>query len=362
MSDIRIQVRQIDANWDGKIDEGEWNKWTKDLAPSDRVQIVDKDGKVILDALKSAFSPDKGFMSESGAIVELFQHEADKLQGSMQELLAKIKDAKDKGVAEEHVEKLQQQLKGMVDRANTLFEKANKNYFKLTDYNKAAGMENGSRGGKAVSIGTNNGEGASPQAQGAKAQMGGGGGAPALFPPAGWAAQTIGGAAQTFNSSAYLQSMAVEDNVMNSWDAVTKNVNQGKQLAMLFAYFAKMAESGDMNSMYQFMKFITYIVSKDKAKQQIEMGKKLIQLQDLSRSWTNKLMGLSSNANDPNASNELMKTMTIVKSETDAIATSQKLISQMMEEFAQVVETLTNTTKAALQAAGNIARTVSTIR
>ena len=101
------------------------------------------------------------------------------------------------------------------------------------------------------------------------------------------------------------------------------------------------------------------LVSKDKAKQQIEMGKKLIALQDLSRQWTNKLMNVSSDASDPNASNELMKTMTLVKSETDAIATSQKLISQMMEEFAQVTETLTNTTKSALETAGRIGRTVS---
>jgi pyruvate formate-lyase activating enzyme-like uncharacterized protein len=131
---------------------------------------------------------------------------------------------------------------------------------------------------------------------------------------------------------------------------------------MLFFYYARMAESGDMGAVYQFMKFITYIISKDKAKQQIEMGKKLIELQELSRRWTNKLLNLESNSTDSSASGELMKTMTIVKSETDAIATSQKLISQMMEEFAQVVETLTNTTKGALETQGRMLRTVSTFR
>jgi len=54
-----------------------------------------------------------------------------------------------------------------------------------------------------------------------------------------------------------------------------------------------------------------------------------------------------------------MKVMTEVKSETDAIATSQKLIAQMMEEFAQIVETLTNTTKGALDAQGRVLRNIS---
>lgn len=177
--------------------------------------------------------------------------------------------------------------------------------------------------------------------------------------PANWGAVVV---EPTFDSSAYLQSMQVEDNIMSSWDQVNQNTSRGKQLMLLFFYFARMAESGDMGAMYQFMKFITYIISKDKAKQQIEMGKKLIELQDLSRQWTDKLMQLQTSASDPNSSNELMKMMTIVKSKTDEIASSQKLISQMMEEFAQIVETLTNTTKAALEAHGRIMRSVSVMR
>lgn len=165
------------------------------------------------------------------------------------------------------------------------------------------------------------------------------------------------------DAGALLQStMIKEQYVAQAWDDVNKNTKKGKELMMLFFYYARLAESGDMGAIYQFMKFVTYIISKDKAKQQIEMGKKLIQLQELSRKWTNRLLDVQSNTTDPNASTELMKTMTIVKSETDAIATSQKLISQMMEEFAQVVETLTNTTKGALETQGRILRTVSTFR
>lgn len=51
--------------------------------------------------------------------------------------------------------------------------------------------------------------------------------------------------------------------------------------------------------------------------------------------------------------------MEAVKAQTSAIATSEKLIAQMMEEFAEVVETLTNTTKSALETYGRITRTVS---
>jgi hypothetical protein len=163
-------------------------------------------------------------------------------------------------------------------------------------------------------------------------------------------------------STLFQSTIMKEEMIGKAMDSINKNTQKGKQLMMLFFYYAKLAESGDMGAIYQFMKFVTYIISKDKAKQQIEMGKKLIQLQELSRKWTNKLLDVQSNTTDPDASSELMKTMTIVKSETDAIATSQKLISQMMEEFAQVVETLTNTTKGALETQGRILRTVSTFR
>jgi hypothetical protein len=188
---------------------------------------------------------------------------------------------------------------------------------------------------------------------GQKAMYGGGTG---FMPPTTWAAQT---AYPPFSTSAYMQSTAMEGNILSSFDAVLQNQNKGKQLMMLFFYFARMAESGDLGAMYQFMKFLTFIISKDKAKQQIDMGKKLIELQDLSRKWTDKLLGMQTNANDPNSSNEFMKVMTQVKSETDAIATSQKLISQMMEEFSQIVETLTNSTKSSLDANGRVLRVVS---
>lgn len=188
-----------------------------------------------------------------------------------------------------------------------------------------------------------------------------GGGAPTVFPPTGYGTDPFGGA-KGFTTDAFMKSSMMEDNILSSFDSVLQSQSKGKQLMMLFFYFARMAESGDLGAMYQFMKFLTFIISKDKAKQQIDMGKKLVELQDLSRQWTDKLLNTSTNASDPNSSNDFMKVMTQVKSETDAIATSQKLISQMMEEFAQVVETLTNVTKSALEAQGRVMRAVSVMR
>jgi len=195
---------------------------------------------------------------------------------------------------------------------------------------------------------------------GASAQTVGGGGASSYLPGT-WGSSAFDGM-KGFTTSAYENSMMAADSALNSFDSVLQNQNKGKQLMMLFFYFARMAESGDLGAMYQFMKFLTYIISKDKSKQQIDMGKKLIELQDLSRQWTDKLLNMQTNSADPEASNNFMKMMTQVKSETDAIATSQKLISQMMEEFAQIVETLTNATKGALEAQGRVMRVTSQIR
>ena len=58
--------------------------------------------------------------------------------------------------------------------------------------------------------------------------------------------------------------------------------------------------------------------------------------------------------NDDGASYEFTKVMQTTKQKQSEIATSQKLIAQMMEEMAQVVETLTGATKAALDANGRI--------
>ena len=346
-----IKPSLIDTNNDGKITQKEWYDFV--------INRPDLQGKEDLELLLGN-TPIKGDFADIqaklsglpgwGSNVPVADKQLEQVKKDMDDLLRHIKEAKLQR-NEQRLQELQQMLKGRVAHAKWLNTWASKGKaLDLTPYQLDGNF-------KASVTSSNRTPYSGNLPGGSKAQSAGG--STSFYPPAGWGkAQT---ATPTFNSSAYLQSMAVEDNIMSAWDSINQNTSRGKQLMMLFFYFARMAASGDMGAMYQFMKFITYIISKDKAKQQIEMGKKLIQLQELSRKWTSKLLDVQSNSADPAASNELMKTMTIVKSETDAIATSQKLISQMMEEFAQVVESLTNSTKAALDAHGRILRTVSRV-
>ena len=361
------RYKNIDTNGDGNLSDKELEAFAKkESLSADQVAQLKKDGEALQ---KSLSSSSKSGVAKSGGNespnpdVET-RAGLKKVEQEMNKLVKELRAAKE--------EKAREQIKVKLQEAVARAEKLNgellngKRALKLNGYKKMAGMSTNKNNAKfkastagsskGTSAGAGNAKAASAGAGGAKASSAGG----SFAPPANWGAQTAGA---SFNSSAaYLSSMAIEDDIMSSMDNINKNQNRGEQLMRLFFYFSKMAQSGDMGSMYQFMKFLTYIISKDKAKQQIDMGKKLIQLQDLSRKWTSKLMNLSTDSADPNASNELMKEMTLVKSETDAIATSQKLISQMMEEFAQVVESLTNSTKAALDAYGRILRTVSQSR
>ncbi|MFA4873742.1 MAG: hypothetical protein WC956_06180 [bacterium] len=367
-----VSKTKIDTSGDGIISQEEWDQWAANVDPTKKGEewkITDDKGNKIYQgkltdlqngALKAEFAKSGDAKSPDAPLGDL-----DTVTNQMETLKKDIEQAA-KLSQDEIVKHKQQQLKDVISQVNADIKKnGEKSAFKNMDlgaYKEAAGEQHVMSGKAQVAMnqsGTQGGGGgAAAQTAGAQGMAG-----KAFYPPAGWsaAAQTLGGS-PGFTTDTYMKTMTMEDSMMSSWDDINKNTNRGKQLMMLFFYFARMAESGDMGAMYQFMKFITFIISKDKAKQQIEMGKKLIALQELSRSWTNKLLNVQTNSADPNSSNELMKTMTIVKSETDAIATSQKLISQMMEEFAQVVEALTNTTKGALETAGRISRSVSTLR
>lgn len=349
-------VRSIDTNSDHIISEKEWREWKSSqdakLKDKSRVPAAGEDGTpsyLKFGDLANGIARAHRFALSGGnhdpASIKA-QQAADSLKGGLDKLIEDIKRAEARNASRERVEEMKRELGAKMAHAENLFKKAGERY-DLGEYRKMAGTENAMR---AQVVGEHGG--------GAKRTMSakGNGKATLFTPPAGWQAQTTG---NRFNSSAFVQAMVVDEGLVQLGDQVNQNVNRGKELMMLFFYFAKMAESGDMGAMYQFMKFITFIISKDKSKQQIEMGKKLIELQDLSRQWTDKLLQLQTNANDPNASNELMKTMTIVKSETDSIATSQKLISQMMEEFVQVVETLTNTTAAVFKGWKTTSSTIS---
>lgn len=351
MGNIRINP---DLDGDGQIKQWEWDLTTQGLKK-------DKDYEVSVDGQKYTGNLDRISNGLRGKIIanagspkspqEILKFKMEDLAGTMEALKQQIETAKQQG-QEAQVKQLQEQLRQQVMLAERYNAYAVKK-MELGSFKNAAGLME-SEYQFDMKAQTFSG-GAQTQSSAKAATFAGG--TTVSYPAAGWGAGNF--SAQVDPSAAYTQALAMENNVMSAWDSINQNTQQGRRLMMLFFYFAKMAESGDMGAMYQFMKFITYIITKDKAKQQIEMSKKVIQMQELSRQITNKMYQIPVAPNDPNYSNELMKTMTMVKSETDSLATSQKLASQMMEEFAQVSEVLHNVLRSTVDSYKRISNTVS---
>ena len=61
-------------------------------------------------------------------------------------------------------------------------------------------------------------------------------------------------------------------------------------LLQRFHYLANLAMSGDMKAMYEFMQFITRIISEQKALQNVEMASKLEDLEESSRNALQELL------------------------------------------------------------------------
>ena len=375
MSDIKyISQSQIDTNGNGSVSWDEWKKASSKVKAGDQIKVTDNKGNVLLNL---TFEEIQKLLRKKDAQLALSAEnnspaKASRLDDEGKSLMEKIEELyKDYKQAEfsknkAELEKLSVKLLDKVNEARYLQSKGatSVNASMINKCSTALGLLETGGGAKAqvlMNSGTSSGSsgGLSVGQPGSQAGMKAQGMSPQgqSLSPSGWGAKAMG--VSGFSSDAYMKSMATTDNILTSLDSINDSQKRGKELMNLFYYFARMAESGDLGGIYQFMKFITYIVSKDKAKQQIEMGKKLIALQDLSRQWTNKLMNVSSDSSDPDASNELMKTMTLVKSETDAIATSQKLISQMLEEAGVAIETLTNSTKNILQVYARVQQKVS---
>ena len=372
---VRRQVQEYMR--DGKIDSTEYGNLLN-LAGSDG-NVDLGDGRIV--SLATVLQPIQGLIQAgtpvdplSGARAQLdglvpqiepLVSQIGLLEGTLQTLETQIREARDdatrnrfwteKKNAEGQKEVLQSRLQVLMQQASAAGRALPEPVELSAEWYRAAGMEPPTNGQSNVTLQMK----AMVGGNGPGAQGGGQGKAITLTAPPIGAAQTSD---YSFSSDAYVKSLAVDDFVLNTFDDVLKNQNRGKQLMMLFYYFAKRAESGDMGQMYQFMKFLTYIISKDKAKQQIDMGRKLIELQDESRRVTDVLLNQKSDASNPESNNEFMKTMTWSKSQSDAIATSQKLIAQMMEEMAQVVETLTNTMRSALDSYKKIQNVVSSPR
>lgn len=180
--------------------------------------------------------------------------------------------------------------------------------------------------------------------------VGGGGapssGAPAMFnnmPP--------------FSVASYAAGLYADSQIADGIGQLGKSRAEGQKLMMLFMYYARMAMSGDLGAMYQLMQFLNYIISKDKARQNIQISSKLIQLQDLSRKATETLMSTSTEGKSDKEINEFTKALHKAKSQESTIATSQKLLADMLQEMGHVTEAMTNSAKFMLDAWGRNLRT-----
>ena len=200
------------------------------------------------------------------------------------------------------------------------------------------------------------------QSNGAKASTGGANSTGNNTPPFG----NGNGAAQgypSFSTDDFMRASIMDGNRLDTLGDISKSQADGNKIMMLFMYFARMAASGDLGAMYQFIKFINFIVAKDKAKQNIDMSTKLIQLQDASRKATEVLLAADSpDGTDAAKSNDFMKLMEKTKAEEGTISTSQKLIADMMQDFGNVVESGFSLEKAIQQAYFNAMQTVTRAR
>lgn len=225
---------------------------------------------------------------------------------------------------------------------------------KLKDFRSAVGDAPRSASSNGNGSGTLRASIAGPQVLAQQAPQGGGGGAggaagggsPASGDP-------FGGMNAPPISPGYAQAILGDQNA-DGLGTVLNSQREGQRLMMLFLYYARMAASGDLGAMYQLTQFLSYVISKDKARQNIQISAKLIQLQDQSRKATDTL--LSSDSKDEAG---FAKALQKAKGEEGTIATSQKLLADMMQEFSHVVEAMTNTSKGMLDAWGRVLRTIT---
>lgn len=193
-------------------------------------------------------------------------------------------------------------------------------------------------------------QGGAPQgarAQGVPGGAGGSGGA-------GFGADPFGGLNAPEGTPGYGAALFMDGQIADGLGNIFASRREGQKLMMLFFYYARMAASGDLGAMYQLTQFLNYIISKDKARQNIKISGKLIELQDKSRKATETL--LKADSKDENA---FLKELHKAKAEEGTIATSQKLLADMLQEFAHVVEAMTNSAKFMLDAWGRVLRTIT---
>lgn len=387
------------GNNDPYLDATEWKDVTKDLKPTDDVmyfgqkykwgELKNMKGKIVDSGTPKAVSGDGKAAIDAQVKVVTRAHEIltkiDQELANIKTQLAEAGKIADKVKREATIKDLKKSEASQTKRKSKIASDQQGNLAKLSRMHgakKVSGKASwwtkagatvpkhlqGKNGKGGVSAAMTSGKAAAANAPKQQQQAGGNkaaaksnsgkaGTSGGYGPTSGWGGKAMSG--PSFSSGAYAQSLFMEDNIMGSWDKINKSQNRGQELMQLLFYYMRMAMSGDLTAMYNMMKAVLYIISKDKALQQVHMANKLIELQDASRKATDKLLNFNADQNDPNSQMQFTKMLQMVKSDSDSIATSQKLIAQMMEEMAQIVETLTNVTKGALDASGRVLRTVS---
>lgn len=172
----------------------------------------------------------------------------------------------------------------------------------------------------------------------------------------GAAANLFDGLTPPASTAGYGAGLFMDGMVSDGLGNVFASRREGQRLMMLFLYYARMAASGDLGAMYQLTQFLNYVISKDKAKQNIQISGKLIQLQDMSRKATDALLKTKA---DGQNEGEFLKALHKAKADEGTISTSQKLLADMLQEFAHVVEAMTNSAKFMLDAWGRVLRTIT---
>lgn len=160
-------------------------------------------------------------------------------------------------------------------------------------------------------------------------------------------------------SSAYAASLYMDGYISDGLGQIGRSQREARRLMMLFFYYARMAESGDLGAMYQFMRFITYVISKDKARQTIKLTTLILREQDKSKKALDDLFKLDGASTDPAQQAEFTKTLHRTKAIETETATNQKLGADMIQEFGHVTEALNNSLRFMLDAWGRVLRNAS---
>ena len=370
ISDIRSKLQEVIRN-DGRIDDTEWSA-LEDLGSGGVDDIAEAKAKYarMLAQIKSAVnaggpaSPKVQQMDLEALLAEIESDSA-----TAETLDAEFRAAADgaeKEVIKTKLEALKAKLKKFLARAAVLARNSGDSSGLKKAYYKAAGIPD-------ADIPEHVRNQQSGQARGkvslqAKAQSGGRAqardvnqsaaqGKTVTFPTL--KAQTGGPQLPT---DAFIRSMQFDDFVSQSFQDVLNNQKKSREMQIMFAYYSQKAASGDIGQLYQFMKFLTYMITKAEALKAIRLGETVTYMTHQSNKiqehyLNNKLKNVDHES--PDASYLQTKYLTEMKSQTDAIATSQRLLAQSIEETTVVAEAWNSSTKVALDAYRNVMRRIT---